>query len=50
MKPRRAMLLSLTVVFALCAACGLWLHWERQQYALGAGQTLERLEKVTCLV
>jgi ankyrin repeat protein len=34
MKRRRALLFSLTVVLALCAACGWWLHRERQQYAL----------------
>jgi ankyrin repeat protein len=34
MKRRRAFLLSITVVLALCTACGVWLHRERQQYAL----------------
>ena len=34
MKRRRALLLSITIVLALCAVCGLWLHRERQQYAL----------------
>lgn len=34
MNRRRALLLFLTVALALCAACGLWLHWEQQQYAL----------------
>jgi hypothetical protein len=33
MKRRRALLFTLSVVLALCAACGVWLHRERQQYA-----------------
>jgi ankyrin repeat protein len=32
MKRRRALLLSLTVVLALFAACGVWLHVQKQQY------------------
>jgi hypothetical protein len=43
MKPRRALLLSLTVVLALCAACGLWLHREQRQYALNR-QLIDALE------
>lgn len=34
MKRRRALLLFLTIMLALCAACGVWLHRERQQYNL----------------
>jgi ankyrin repeat protein len=34
MKRRRALLFTFSVVLALCAACGCWLHRERQQYAL----------------
>jgi ankyrin repeat protein len=34
MKRRRTLLLSITIVLALCAACGWWLHRERQHYAL----------------
>jgi ankyrin repeat protein len=34
MKRRRALLLTFIVVFALCAACGWWLHIERRQYRL----------------
>ena len=34
MKRRRALLLSLAFVLALCAACGLWLHATQKQYAL----------------
>ena len=33
MKPRRALLLTITVVFLLCGACGVWLHVQKQQYA-----------------
>lgn len=44
MKPRRALLLSITVVLALCAACGVWLHRERQQYALNR-QLIAALER-----
>jgi hypothetical protein len=33
MKPRRALLFSITVVLTLFAACGVWLHREQQQYA-----------------
>jgi len=34
MKRRRALLCFITVVLALCATCGVWLHGERQQYRL----------------
>ena len=34
MKPRRALLFIITLVLALCAVCGVWLHRERQQYRL----------------
>ncbi len=44
MKSRRALLLSITVVLALCAACGVWLHRERQQYALNR-QLIAALER-----
>ena len=33
MKRRRALLLTITVVFVLCAACGVWLYVQKQQYA-----------------
>jgi len=34
MKRRRALLLSITFMLALCAACGWWLHREQQQYRI----------------
>lgn len=43
MKPRRALLFSITVVLVLCAASGWWLHKERQQYALNR-QLIDALE------
>ena len=33
MKPKRALLFTIFVALLLCAACGVWLHRERQQYA-----------------
>ena len=42
MKPPRAFLFIVTVVLALCAPCGWWLHQERQQYALNR-QLIEAL-------
>jgi hypothetical protein len=44
MKPRRALLFTLSVVLALCAACGVWLHRERRQYALNR-QLIDALDK-----
>lgn len=44
MKPRRALLFTITIVLALCAACGVWLHKERQQYARNR-QLIDALER-----
>ena len=44
MKRRRTLLFAITVVLALCAACGLWLHREREQYVLNR-QLIAALER-----
>ena len=33
MKTKRALLFTATFVLAMCAACGVWLHIQKQQYA-----------------
>jgi ankyrin repeat protein len=44
MKRRRALLLSITIVIALCAACGVWLYREQRQYTLNQ-QLIAALDK-----
>lgn len=44
MKPKRALLFTITTVLALSAACGVWLRWERQQYRINR-QLIAALER-----